>query len=163
MAEMRARWEADRLYSPLDEAQKNLSHGDELTNKYEQQVLEKYHLSREQADKMCAEAHPALGNWPTPARSSADIEEWAKDISVTVYWNEGSLTCHRPGCELLRRDKAFTSSSLDQAAPRIGATSHASPAHHDSPPLSRTAQSPQEAAPFSEPRFRSGPTTLWTS
>jgi hypothetical protein len=62
-AEMRAIREGQRLYPMEERWEENLRYHDRMTEKYEKQVYEKYHINERQADMISLEAF--LRHWPT--------------------------------------------------------------------------------------------------
>lgn len=119
VAELRARWEADRLYPLSESPTENQGYAERMIPKYEDQVREKYRLSARSEELIVAEA--AIRRWPTPGRSSVDAGEWVKGlgemgVAPKVYKKRGEPVYHRDGCPLLGDTRKALRMTLREAA-----------------------------------------------
>ncbi len=112
-AELRAQWEANRLYPMRDHLQENTRYHDEMTPKYEKVVYDEYHLTKADADLIDTEAH--IREWPLPVNSPYFLAEMARGMNVEVYANRGDYTYHRKACPFLDKARPIVSLSLYKA------------------------------------------------
>lgn len=69
LAELKAQREADRLYPLPEQWQANMRHHDQMTSKYEEQVRQRYGLTKAQVDMIALEA--GIRRWPVPSGSAS--------------------------------------------------------------------------------------------
>jgi hypothetical protein len=118
LADMRAIWEADRLYPLPDRWREHGDYVEKMTDKYERAIFESYGVPLDLRHVMTAEA--AVGQWPQPGRESLDLKQLARGLNITLYAVRGEYTYHRAGCSFLSDGKPIVSFPLYQAISKQG-------------------------------------------